>query len=369
MMAPRRTQIALVAVAALAVIAFIIWMLIKSGATGGEESPTPEVAVHVGKIVKADLHRFITGYGSVEPEPATEGRPAASALVASPIAGILADVKCTEGQSVTKGTPLFMLDSRVADVALERAKKTVEFAEVNFERQKMLIQNEGTSQKLYQEAEQQRNTARNDLAAAQTQLALLRIDAPLTGTLARVLVKPGEAVETTTVLAELIDLNRLVVTTSVPSREARSLKLGQPVKFGVGRIPEEKMNAGSESETGTLTFIGSQIDLKTDSVMARASVPAGSGLRPGQFLNLRIVCEEHADCLAVPEESVITGSAGVSAIMLVEGDKAIEKEVRAGFRESGLVEIEGEGLKEGIVVVTEGAYGLPSQTRIRIIGQ
>jgi RND family efflux transporter MFP subunit len=368
-MAPRRTQIALVAAAALAVIAFFIWLLIRPGSTGEEESMTPEVSVHVGKIVKADLHRFITGYGSVEPEPAAEGNPPASALVASPVAGILAEVKCAEGQSVSKGTPLFMLDSRVAEVALERAKKAVEFTEVNFERQKMLIQNDGTSQKLYQEAEQQRNAAGNDLAAAQTQLALLRIDAPLSGTLARVLVKPGETVETTTVLAELIDLNRLVATSSVPSREAHWLKLGQPVKFREGQIPEEKMTAGSESGTGTLTFIGSQIDLKTDSVMVRASVPAGSGLRPGQFLNIRIVCEEHADCLAVPEESVITGSAGVSAIMLVEGDKAVEREVRAGFRESGLVEIEGEGLKEGIVIVTEGAYGLPNGTKIRIIGQ
>jgi membrane fusion protein (multidrug efflux system) len=368
-MAPRRTQIALAAVATLAVIAFFIWLLIKPGATGEEESLTPEVAVHAGKIVKADLHRFITCYGSVEPEPATEGKPPASALVASPVAGILAEVKCTEGQRVTKETPLFILDSRVAEVALERAKKAVDFAEVNFERQKMLIQNDGTSQKLYQEADQQRNAARNDLAAAQTQLALLRVDAPLSGTLARILVKPGEAVETSTVLAELIDLDRLVVTTSVPSREARWLKLGQPAKFGEGRIPGEKITAVSEQEPGTLTFVGSQIDPKTDSVTVRASVPAGSGLRPGQFLNISIVCEEHADCLAVPEESIITGSGGASAIMLVEGDKAFEREVRAGFRENGLVEIEGEGLKEGIVVVTEGAYGLPNGTKIQILGQ
>jgi hypothetical protein len=43
--------------------------------------------------------------------------------------------------------------------------------------------------------------------------------------------------------------------------------------------------------------------------------------------------------------------------------------VTLGLHEGGLVEIQGEGLKEGMAVVTVGTYGLPDKTKIRIIGQ
>jgi hypothetical protein len=38
------------------------------------------------------------------------------------------------------------------------------------------------------------------------------------------------------------------------------------------------------------------------------------------------------------------------------------------LRDGGLVEIEGDGLQAGMTVVTEGAYGLPKETKIRVLG-
>ena len=85
--------------------------------------------------------------------------------------GIVAEATCTEGQHVDKGAILFLLDSRSVDVA-------VAFAEKTLERQKKLIQAEGTSQKLLQDAEMQ-------LAAARAQKAILQIQSPLAGTVVR----------------------------------------------------------------------------------------------------------------------------------------------------------------------------------------
>jgi len=36
-------------------------------------------------------------------------------------------------------------------------------------------------------------------------------------------------------------------------------------------------------------------------------------------------------------------------------------------RDGDLVEVEAEGLKEGYTVVTVGAYGLPQQTKVRVV--
>ena len=44
--------------------------------------------------------------------------------------------RCAEGQRVAKGAVLFRLDSRVADVAVAKARQALQFAEQAFERQK-----------------------------------------------------------------------------------------------------------------------------------------------------------------------------------------------------------------------------------------
>ncbi len=357
-MSKRRIAIALVVLAAAVLVAVIIIKLVIHKAGEENEEVAADVAVHVGKIQRATLHRFVTAYGSVEPEPAGLGRPPADAQVASPVAGIVARIECVEGQKVAKGDILFQLDSRLAEVAHEKAKKNLVFAEQNFERQKKLLPVEGTSKKSYLEAEQQLNDARSQLAAAETDLALLRIKAPLAGTVVQINTEPGEAVELNTVLAAIVDLDRLVAAVNIPSREAALVKVGQSAQFEAGsKIP------------GAVVYIGSKIDEKSDTVPVRISLPAGASFRPGQFLSVRIVCGEHSDCLAVPEVAAIADSVGgeTGKIVLIEDGKAVWKSVKIGFREGGLVEVIGDGLREGLVIVTEDAYAVPDATKIHII--
>jgi RND family efflux transporter MFP subunit len=353
----RRVGVAVVVLVGVILAGFLIIKLVHP--TGGEESEevTADMAVHVGPIARATLHQAVTAYGSVEPEPAGLGRIPADAEIASPVAGIVAHVDCVEGQRVAKGAVLFRLDSRVADVVLEKAKKALAFSEANFERQKKLLPVDGTSKKAYQEAEQQLNDARSELASAETELALLKITAPLAGTVVKINSEPGEAVESNTVLATLIDLDRLVARVNIPSREAVPVKVGQTALFDGSGV------------TGPVVYVGSKIDDKTDTLPVRISVPAGAGFRPGQFVSVRIICDEHAGCLAVPEAAVIADAVGseTGTIVLLEGETAVRKPVKFGFRENGLVEVIAEGLKEGQTIVTVDAYAVPDKTKIHVL--
>jgi RND family efflux transporter MFP subunit len=324
-----------------------------------EEKIDTEVPVHVGAIVRATLHGYTTAYGTVEAAPAAE-LPAASARVAPAASGIVASVACKEGQRVEKGALLFTLDGRAADVAVEKATRAVAFAEQTLERQKELAAAEATSQKLLQEAEQAVASARADLAAAKTQRALLNVEAPLAGTVVRVNAKPGESADATSVLAEIIDLERLVVSAAVPSAELSAVKLGAPAEVVVD---------GKTAGETAIAYVSASADAKTGTVLVRASLAAGSGLRPGACVTLRIVSEEHANALAAPAEAVVRSEDGETVISRVEGDKAARVPVKAGLHDRGLVEIEGDGLKEGMAIVTEGAYGLPKETKIRVLGK
>ncbi len=403
------------------------WILVRhpewlKGAADDDEDAAEvpaEVPVKLGKVTRATVHRYVDGFGTVEAQPAQAGRPPASARVASPVAGVLAEAHCMQGQKVEKGALLFQLDERstkaeeekaqaavdsakaslarlksfprpdqlkVAEMQVDRTKRAVEYSKKKNERLVKLVADQLASEKTLQEAELELISAQNDLAIADKQLALLKssptpeeiaeaqgkvveaekalagartqrsllkIQAPLAGTLLRVKVNPGEAVDPAAVLAEIVDLDRLCVEGTVPSAQVRSVVAGMEVDLGAVR--------------GKVEFVGLDIDRKTDAGFVRVSLPAKAGLPVGQFVRLRIVVEEHKDHLVVPRQSVVTNAEGKSVIVGFLGEKAIMKEVKVGLKEGELVEIEGEDIDEGNKIVIEGAYGMPGEAKTRDI--
>ena len=297
----------------------------------GDEATSTIVSVQTGALKLATLHHYVQGYGMVEPTPATAEQPAAGAQLSAPSAGVVAKVSVIEGQHVEKGDVLMVLNSSTA---------TAESAEQEVARQKQLFA--------------QQNTSLKNLQAAEAQLALLRVTAPLAGTVARVNVRPGQAVDSTTVVAELMDLNRLAVSAEIQAAEATDLKFGDPVEVLTTPPVATK-----------LLFVSPNVDKSNGTVLVRASLPPNSGLRPGQFVSLRIVTAVHADCLAAPAESVVADESGQSVVALVKGDESKQLPVQTGLRENGWVEVAAPELKAGDTVVTVGAYGLPAKTKIR----
>ncbi len=317
-----------------------IYALVKSHgpASNSDEEAAPEnvpsvVTVQLGTLKRMTLHRYVTGYGTVEAAPATADQPAAGAQLAAPSAGVVAKVNVIAGQQVEKGDVLVELNSGTA---------TFDSAQAEVERQKKLFA--------------QQNTSLKNLQGAEAQLASLRVIAPLSGTVTRLTVKPGEAVDLNMPVAEVIDLSRLAVSAEIPAAEATDLKTGEEVQV--------------QSETpvaATLSFVSPAVNAKNGTILTWALLPADSGLRPGQFVPLKIVTAVHTNCLAAPGESVVTDEGGHSVIALVSGDKAAQTPVQTGLREDGWVEVAGTGLKEGDSVVTVSAYGLPEKTKIRVV--
>lgn len=342
------------------------------GTTAGETAeadPVPEVTVTVAPVVRTTLHGYVTGWGKVDPESATRGNPPASAAIAAPVAGLVTAILCSEGEQVRQGATLFRLDSRIADVAVERARQAVQFAESLVQRQEQLGPGQATSQRAYQEAKQQLTAAQNELNTAEVQRRLLDVTAPIGGTVMRINAKLGDAVDPSKVLAEMIDLNRLVVNAAVRSVDARQVKRGQRIELSPGASPGvAPSDAPALRVTSTIEYIASQVDPASDTVLVRARVPATSGLRPGQFVNVSVAVDERPNRLAVPVQSVVQGADGPE-IALVQGDAAVRTRVTTGLREADLVEVEGEGLREGMSVVVQGAYGLPTRSKIKISGR
>lgn len=332
--------------AALAAVGAVSLTGCKPGGSDDEAKVPTEVAVQVGKVTRVTLRSRVDAYGTVEGEPAGGGKAAGAARLSAPAAGIVMAVPVSEGERVAAGAVIVKLDDRAAAAQLR-------LAEQQFERQNQLKASGNTSEKAVQEAAQQ-------LATAQAQLALVQLTSPISGVVARINVQPGQTVDANTVVAEVIDPARLVATVNVPAAEAALLKTGQPAELLLER-------SAIVAAQGKVLYVSPQVDARTATVLMRVSVPTDAGLRAGQFVHVRVITEERAGKLAVPREAVYTDHDGQSTLSIVEGEVAKQKPVKVGLRDGNLVEVEGEGIAEGVTVVTLGSYALPQETKIRIL--
>src|SRR5262249_25147820 len=149
---------------------------------------------------------------------------------------------------------------------------------------------------------------------------LLKITAPLSGTVVYVNVRPGEVTdpETQRPLVEVVDLNRLIIAANVPSSQMPAVKPGQRVEIfpqqgeahDTFATTETTPNPAPVALTGKVTLIEDRVDPKADMGPVDISVPAETGLRPGQFVRIRIITEERRDCLTVPSRSIVKNQSG-----------------------------------------------------------
>jgi len=211
---------------------------------------------------------------------------------------------------------------KVAEMQMDRARRSVEYSQKKNTRLVQLVADQLASEKTLQEAELELVAAQNDLAVAEKQLlllrssptkeevaeaqgkvveaekalaaakvqrSLLRIGSPLSGTVVRVRVNPGEAVDLSTVLGEVADLGRLVVEATVPAASLGSVAPGMDAQVRVGAEGSKAAAPRSAALEGKVIFVGLDIDRKNDSGFVRVSLPTKSGLPLGQFVHLRII--------------------------------------------------------------------------------
>lgn len=322
-----------------------------------EAHPAAEVSVAVGRVIQTDIRDYVQGYGMVEPAPPTAGR-SGGAKLSAPVAGIIVSVPVSEGQAVKAGTIIVRLDDRTALATLEKDTHALEFARQQNERQRRLYAAQATSTHDLEEADELYSAARAELAAARAALAQLQLTTPLDGLVAKINVSPGQAVDQSTILAEVVDPDRLVVSAKIPASEARNLVPGAAAEILLEGT--DRPVAGSR-----VLFVSPEVDVPTGTVLARVSVPRGLGIRAGEFVRTRIVSQTLAKRLAVPFDAIVRRDGG-AILFVVKNGHAREVAVTIGSRDGALVEVHSPSLRAGDTIVTTGAYGLPDGVKIHV---
>jgi len=188
------------------------------------------------------------------------------------------------------------------------------------------------------------------LQLARSRDAETRVVAPFAGTITKVHARPGDNASPRAPLVDLVDLGQLVVRFSVPENQAAAVNTKQKVLVSLDAHP------GRELE-GVIERVHPTLDPRTRVLWVEARLHTDVRLIPGMFARVRLVLEELAEQVVVPEPAVFNRDGG-PCVFVVAQKKARLIPVKVGHVSAGMVQVL-SGLEPGSEVITE----LPDQYR------
>lgn len=348
----------------------------KKGKDGKAAKEAPGIPVVVTAVQEQSVPLKVQAIGNVEVQ--------ASVAVKSRVDGQITKVMFSDGQNVTKGQPLFEIDPRPFQAALQQAEANLardnallDRARAQEERYKDLLQKGFVSQDAYAQFRTNVDTAmavvRANQAAvenARVQLEYTAIRSPITGTAGKILIQQGNLVKANDSVS-LVVINQLApiyVSFAVPEQYLGAIrKYMAKGKLNVEAVPTGSDTGGTAAPAakGTLAFVDNTIDTATGTVRLRASFPnADKALWPGQFVSTSITLDEQHNAMVLPSQAVQTGPKG-QYVYVVKGNVAEMRDI-AVERVDGAQTLVAKGLVAGEQVVTAGQSRLVPGIKVSV---
>jgi membrane fusion protein, multidrug efflux system len=318
-------------------------------------------------------------------------------------------VQFRQGDDVKAGDPLFLIDPRPFDAAIQQieaniAKDTalLRQAEANLRRdtaqEKFARDQAARYQKLFSEgvmskqateqydsdANMRAEVVRADQAAIESSQAALKADtanlqtarlqrayceirSPVDGRTGDLNIEEGNLVRNSD--AELVTINQVhpvYVVFSVP--ENRLAEIQKYMAAGPLSVTANAPGDTSRSEAGQLTFVDNTVDNTTGTIKLKATFPnANSRLWPGQFVNVVLRLKTLQNAVVVPIRAVQMSQDG-EFVYVIKGDQSAEmRPVVTGLRLGEEVVVE-KGLAKGEPIVIEGQGRLAPGMKVRSRG-
>ncbi|MEL3924641.1 efflux RND transporter periplasmic adaptor subunit [Aeromonas enteropelogenes] len=342
-------------------------------ACGGETDPAanamPAVPVVVNEVTPVDVPLTTEMVGETAGFREIEVR--------SRVSGILLKRTYVEGQPVTAGQELFLVDPAPYKVALEQAKGTLaqEQARLNKARADKdriipLFKRQVVSRKDYDDTIANYEAAVASLQAAQAKvkeadlnLSYTQVTAPISGMASKSSQSEGSLISTSgdsSLLTTITQFDPLYVNFSYSEQDR--LNFEKSVKKGLieaksatdWRTHIQLADGSTYPEPGRLNFSDTRVDPQTGTIRARAIFDNKDGaLLPGQFVRLTIDLGTRKNAIVVPPRAIVQSQADRLVMVVDAENKVSPRPVKLGPTVSSGIIID-SGLQAGDRYIVEG---------------
>lgn len=350
------------------------------------EAQYAAAGIELGSFSPKNLSEVINANGYTKLPPQNQ------ADVSVFVSGIIKAISVIEGQNVHKGQVIATVESpeftRIQQDYLT-AKNNLEFLKLEYERQRILSEEEVSAKKVFQKTKAEYEIEKVRFASLAKQLQTMNINpnkgtvatvpvvAPISGSITEVNIKIGSTVTPGQALVNIVDNSQLHVDLLVYEKDLQKVKTGQNVRFVL-------TNQDNTEIKGKIFSVGKAFENETKSVAVHADITnEKQQLIPGMYVNALI--DVGANTVnALPVDAVVKAE-GREFIFILEKteakihdkedghkhDEGQKKdgvsyhfqriEVKSGTAQLGYIQVTPvQELPADAKIVTKGAYYLQS---------
>lgn len=376
-------------------------VLVLSLAACSRQAPPKQTAVEAAAPKKAEpvrvqtaaaeerrIDRTILVTGTLQPDD--------SVTVVSEVPGRIAVIRVDFGQQVRQGEVIAELDKTEFQIQLDRTKAALaqalarvgldpsqadqkpsstpamrqataqmEDARFKYENAQKLVKSGDISQerfneldKAYRAREAALEATRDEIRTlwasvdglkAEVRLAEKRlgdtvIRAPFDGAISDRKAAPGQYIKDNTPLVTLVKTYPLRLRVEVPEAGSGSIRAGSTLDFTTDAVPDANF-------TATVRQLNPALSEQSRTLVVEARPNAHDArLKPGMFVQVRLVLQRGIPAVVVPKNAVYT-VAGLTKVFVVRGSKLVELRVAPGQMIGDFMEVPTDQLKSGEPVV------------------
>ena len=350
----------------LAIAAALLFMT-GTAAAGERVQAQPEVGVVTLKAetvgITAELNGRAAAYLVAEVRPQVNG--------------IIQKRLFAEGSNVEAGAPLYQIDPAMYEAQLQAAQADLARANANAEaagakerRFRELLESKAVSQQDYDDVNAAYKQAGAEVAIAEAQVRIARINLDYTGVLSPISGRIGKSGVTQGALVTANQANALAtiqqldpIYVDVAQSTAGLLLLKRALDRGTlentgeghGTVRLILENGEPYAREGKILFSEVSVDQSTGSVSFRAEFPNPDwDLLPGMYVKAIVEFARKRDAIVVPQAALLRNPDG-SAMVYVVGDGGVVERravsVLRALKDKWLLD---DGLKDGERIVVEG---------------
>lgn len=320
-----------------------------SGAKGSGGASQRAMSVSGVVINPTNFANYLTVTGSINANEEVR--------IISEVSGIIKGIYFSEGSNVRKGQTLVKIDDSELRAQLAQATTRQNLAAENERRARLLLQKEAISREEYDIASADFRTAKAQTQLIRAQIGKTVISAPFSGRIGLRAVSAGEYVTPSMPVANLVNINPVKITFSVPEKYSNQVRVGTSIGFTV---------AGSTQKfTARVYAIEPRIESATRTLQLRARADNSSGmLIPGSFASISLPLSTIENAILVPTEAIIPVQDG-KKVFITDNGKAKEVMVETSTRTEKEILIT-SGLKAGDTVLTTGIMTLKEGSKVKV---
>ena len=344
-------------------VAAVATLLVSCGGGGGRptfgdnEFPVDTIGVQSASL-QSTYPATINGIQDVEIRPK--------------VSGFLTQINVTEGQTVSAGQVLFVIDNetyqaqvRQAQAAVNTAQSAVNTAKLTFDNTKQLHASKvvgdyelQTAENTYLSAQAQLSQAQAALASAKEALSFCYVKSPAKGVVGTLPLKKGALVSASSVLTHVSDISTMDVYFSMTEKDMLAMSQGEGGLNGaIENFPSLKLQLADGSiygYDGHVSSISGVIDRSTGSVQLKAQFPNPDKLLKSGGSGTIIIPRTADASIVIPQSVVMEVQNKKFVYLLKDSNKVAYTEITVDPQNDGNNYIVTSGLKVGDKYVTNG---------------